>query len=1122
MPQRLSGKPSFIFLDPRGKRWPSVRRRLGALGLLLGIGLVLFVTAVMVRPALRLPPEVRELRGRLARHPEPPQRPPSDPKASEWQRYVAQSPNTQERMAKLRAAAGQPRGPRNVRLGFYDASDPNAVISLRAHAASLTHLAPEWYSLSGPEAKLTAEMDSDLVRYCAAQGIAIVPLLRNIAGEIPQPEAVENLARGPAIERTRFIRDLSAKLAQVGAAGVIIDWDNMDPAYTVEYTALLTDLAKALHGAKRELWLAVSMDQEIKALDLDALSDVVDRFVALLVDEHAQGDEPGPLASQSWLEGWLKALSSYAPPEQWVLALGSYAIDWNTTTGAAETISFKDAMCRGSYAGVEEDGVDIEEPDFNGQFDYSEPLGEHTVSFLDALSLHNQLATSFASGFHDFALYRLGTEDPASWSIFPRDLEKQPVDADFAASLGPLKADDTVTHVGRGEIVTVDLTRDDGRRDVRLVAGRLSAHYADFPTYPVLYHQGASDPDAVALTFDDGPDPEWTPRILDVLKARGVKAAFFLVGNNAEYHPELVRRIVAEGHELGNHTYTHVNLAEVPDWRVRLELDATQRLLEGITGRGTALFRPPYNADSTPSNLDELRPLQFAEKELGYTVVLERIDPQDWARPGVATIVQRVKEQRTLGNVILLHDAGGNRSQTLAALPIIIDWLHERGDRIVSLGELLKIPHDEIMPPVGGGAGWHAVAAWGFNAWRWLVALLWAFMILATAMVVARAALIAWLAWRHRREEEEGGPALPSPAPPVSVLIAAYNEGKVVAKTLRSVLESIYPGDLEIVIVDDGSKDHTAAEIERVAAEDPRVRFVRQENAGKSAALSRALTHARHGVLVFLDADTLFEPQTVAALVAELFREEKMAAVSGQARVGNAHNFLTRCQSLEYLCGFNLDRRAHSIWNCIIVVPGAISAYRREALEAAGGFSHDTLAEDTDITLTLHKQGWHMGYAPRAIAHTEAPETLRTLAKQRFRWAFGTIQCLWKHRDLVFSPRRPALGWFSLPSVWFFQVLLVALVPPADLILLWSIFNGYASQFWPYFAAFLAMDLLLAALACWLEGEPIYRSLRIIPMRLVYRWLLAWVVWKSLFAALKGALVGWGKLERTASVPARA
>ena len=515
-------------------------------------------------------------------------------------------------------------------------------------------------------------------------------------------------------------------------------------------------------------------------------------------------------------------------------------------------------------------------------------------------------------------------------------------------------------------------------------------------------------------------------------------------------------------------------------------------------------------------------PLKFAESdEMGYTIVLEKIDPQDWSRPGADVILQRVKEQRKDGNIILLHDAGGDRSQTVEALPRIIDWLQARGDQIVSIGELLNIPHDDLMPLASASSEWgfwRFVSSAAFPISRSVVEFFWAFMIAATVLTVARTLLVIWLARRHHaRTTAEPDAAFAARAPAVSVLIAAFNEGKVIEHTLRAVVDTDYPGEIEFIVVDDGSTDDTAEVVRRFIAWQPRVRLVRQANAGKSAALTNAIANAKHGVFVFLDADTHFERQTIRALI-ERLEDPKIAAVSGHAKVGNRRNFVTRCQSLEYACGFNLDRRAYSEWNCITVIPGAVSAIRRSALEEAGGFSHDTLAEDTDLTLTFHRLGYRLDYSPEAIAWTEAPETWRGLAKQRFRWCFGTMQCLWKHRDMTFNPRYRALGWFSLPGIWFFQLLLVALVPLVDLVLVFSIVTGSALDIWQYFAVFLGLDLVLAALACWMEEEPLVRALLIIPMRFVYRWLLAWVVWKSIYRIMKGALVGWGKLDRTAMV----
>jgi cellulose synthase/poly-beta-1,6-N-acetylglucosamine synthase-like glycosyltransferase len=511
-----------------------------------------------------------------------------------------------------------------------------------------------------------------------------------------------------------------------------------------------------------------------------------------------------------------------------------------------------------------------------------------------------------------------------------------------------------------------------------------------------------------------------------------------------------------------------------------------------------------------------LAPLKIAE-DLNYLVVLENIDPQDWAKPGADIILRRIKQQRHDGSVILLHDAGGDRSQTVEALPHILDWLHTRGDTVVPLSTLLGTTRDAVMPPLqaNGQSLTRFVSSTGFRIYHSIEQFLWAFMIVATALVVVRTLIVIWLAYRFRR-----GPKA-NFAEPVSVVMAAYNEEKVIAETLRTLFTTDYKGEIEVVVVDDGSRDQNAAEVERFARSELRLRLLQQENHGKARALQRGLAAARHGIIVFIDADTQCQRDTLPRLL-EAFADARIGAVSGHAKVGNLRTFIARCQALEYTCGFNLDRRAYNRWNCITVVPGAISAVRKDAIDEAGGLSLQTLAEDTDLTLSLHRQRQRIVYVPGAIAWTEAPETVRTLARQRSRWAYGTLQCLWKHRDMVFNWNYRALGWFSLPSIWFFQIILVAVTPMVDLFLIASLPFGAWNAVLPFIIIFLAMDVILATLACMLERDPIVRAWRILPMRLLYRPMLSYCIWKAILRAIKGAWVSWGKLERTASVPVRA
>ncbi len=1106
----------FVFSDPAGKRWPRLRLILLLSGIVVFLATVLFVQTLFVAPQMRVPFSLRQLKGQLkALQKQNPagQIPPS---SLLWQKFGAAKLAAKKLGGATPTPAAKPRKkapPNEVRLAFYTNGDPYSYASLEQHAAQITHLCPEWMSVINGMGDLQIDADNRLPKLAASKGIALMPLLTNLVGDTWQPEAIENLAHGPQDRQERFISKVLAVLRNAKAAGVVVDWEQIDPAYKKDITAFIDKFTDALHEDDKQLWLCVQPGQELDYIDFENLSDNVDRFVAMLFDETSDIDPPGPLGSRPWFEGWMHVLLEGSDSKQWIIALGSYGYDWTAGAKKAELISFPEAMSRASSAGTE--SVSIAAPDYNPSFYYEDADKVHTVWFLDVATFLNEVREVRDEKAGGFALYRLGSEDTAIWDALnvPRDFK---IDNQTRPLLEVLKSTDTITDVGDGEIVTVDEDRSDGMRTLTVdPEGYLTASYTKFPQFPTLYHQGEGGEHQVALTFDDGPDPEWTPEVLDILKAANVKAAFFLVGANAEHYPDLVRRIVNEGHEVGNHTYYHPNLALCWPEHIRLELNATQLLIQAITGRATTLFRPPFAADTSPSQISDLTPLQIAQ-DLDYLVVLENIDPQDWAKPGADIIVQRVKQQRRDGNIILLHDAGGDRSQTVEALPRILDWLRTRGDTVVSLATLLGTTRDGVMPPLEqkNPSLAHMVSGAGFRVFHGIQEFLWAFMIVATALVVLRTMIVIWLAYRFRRAAKGDF------AEPISVLIAAYNEGKVIAQTLQTLLASDYKGELEIIVVDDGSTDETAAEVERVAHVDLRVKLLQQENRGKARALQRALAVMRSGIAVFIDGDTQCQPDTLARLV-EPFVDPHIGAVSGHAKVGNLRTFIARCQALEYTCGFNLDRRAYNRWNCITVVPGAISAIRKDAIDKAGGLSLQTLAEDTDLTLALHKHRQRIVYVPGAIAWTEAPETVRTLARQRFRWAYGTLQCLWKHRDMVFNWKYGALGWFSLPSVWFFQIILVAITPMVDLFLLASLPFGAWRALLPFVITFLAMDVILATLACILEREPILRAWRILPMRLIYRPMLSYCIWKAILRAIKGAWVSWGKLERTASVPVR-
>ena len=570
----------FVFSDPTGKRWPRLRLILLLAGVLFFLGTVVFVQTLFVTPKLNVPFSLRQLKGQLKALQK--QNPADQLSASSllWRKFA----EARQAARKLAGAAPAPsprprkKSPNNeVRLAFYANGDPYSYASLEQHAAQITHLCPEWMTVINGLGDLQIDGDTLLSKLTANKGIALLPLLTNLVGDTWEPEAIENLAHGPAQRQDRFIQRVLSVLRNAKAAGVVVDWQQIDPAYKKDITGFIDKFADALHDDNKELWLCVQPSQELDYIDFDALGDNVDRFVAMLFDETSDTDPPGPLASRSWFEGWAHVLLQDADTKQWIIAIGSYGYDWTIGGRKAEMISFSEAMSRANDAEIE--SAEVQGPGYSPYFYFQDEDKEHAVWFLDTATFVNQLREVRDKKAGGFALYRLGSEDPAIWDALnvPRDFK---LDNQMRQALELIKSTDTITDVGDGEIVTVDEDRTDGRRKLAVDGeGYLTAKYVRFAEFPTLYHQGAGGEHQVAITFDDGPDPRWTPKVLDILKAANVKAAFFLVGVNAERYPGLVRRIVSEGHEIGNHTYYHPNLALCWPEHIRVELNATQLLL---------------------------------------------------------------------------------------------------------------------------------------------------------------------------------------------------------------------------------------------------------------------------------------------------------------------------------------------------------------------------------------------------------------------------------------------------------------------------------------------------------------------------------------------------------------
>jgi cellulose synthase/poly-beta-1,6-N-acetylglucosamine synthase-like glycosyltransferase len=383
------------------------------------------------------------------------------------------------------------------------------------------------------------------------------------------------------------------------------------------------------------------------------------------------------------------------------------------------------------------------------------------------------------------------------------------------------------------------------------------------------------------------------------------------------------------------------------------------------------------------------------------------------------------------------------------------------------------------------------------------------------ALVAARVVLVFLLAGWHTRSRRNV-PPLSGYTPPVAVVIPAYNEAVGIEAAVRSIDGSDYP-DFEIVVVDDGSTDETAEIVERLGLE--RVRLVRKENGGKASALNTGIASSTAPVLVMVDGDTLFEPTTLMRLVQPLV-DERAGAVSGNTKVGNRRGLLGRWQHIEYVTGFNLDRRMYEVLQCTPTVPGAIGAFRRELLEEVGGVSDETLAEDTDLTLAIGRTGRLVLYADDARAWTEAPNTLSDLWRQRYRWSYGTMQAVWKHKRALLTrdPRQKKIGRRALPYIFFFQILLPIVAPLIDLFALYGLLFTDPVPVIGYWLAFNALQLALAAFAFRIDKESM-RPLWALPLQqFVYRQLMYLVIIESTVSAIVGTRAHWGTLQRSGDV----
>ena len=616
----------------------------------------------------------------------------------------------------------------------------------------------------------------------------------------------------------------------------------------------------------------------------------------------------------------------------------------------------------------------------------------------------------------------------------------------------------------------------------------------------------------IALTFDDGPDPTWTPRIAATLVRLGVPATFFVVGQRVARYPDVVAELTRDGFELGNHTFQHVDLSALPGWERQLQVSMTDTAIAGAAGIRARFFRPPYSSEPSQMTASQVDALS-STLDPGRLVVLTNYDSEDWERPGVSRIIQKATPNGRRGGVILFHDGGGDRSETVAALERLVPRLEQRGFRIVPLSRLAGLPKTDVQPGASGSQGLRGdllIAALAVA--RWISLVLFSLLIPIALLALLRALVVVLFAryhargWRHR--------SMHPFTPKVSVILPAYNEAKGIEAAVRSLAGGDYPAH-EVVVVDDGSTDGTSEIVESVNL--PRVRVIRQANAGKAAALNSGLAAASGDVIVTVDADTIFEEQSLRRLV-EPFSDNSVGATAGNTKVGNRRGLLGLWQHIDYITGFNLDRRLYDVLRCMTTVPGAVGAFRREAIEVAGGFSTSTLAEDTDLTIAIGRAGWRVVYVEDARGWTETPATLSGLWRQRYRWSYGTMQAVWKHRSALWRSEHGKVGRRGLPYLLLFQIALPFLAPLIDLFAVYGVLFLDPLPVIAYWLAFNLLQLALCAYAFRLDQES-PRPLWAVPLQqFVYRQLMYLVVVQSLISAVRGIRLRWQHVERTGEV----
>ncbi|MCI6619181.1 MAG: glycosyl hydrolase family 18 protein, partial [Prevotella sp.] len=580
--------------------------------------------------------------------------------------------------------------PSGIRAAFYVSWDPMSFASLKTALGSLNLVIPEWYFINPATASVETHIDAKGYQLLKHSGIPVMPMLSNAWHGSFNAKGIGRILHDRVL-RAQLVSSMLSACMKHGFVGINIDIEDLDETNNDAFTAFVKELSLAFHD--HGLLVTQDIAPGNEDYDVKELAKYNDYLLLMAYDEHNVLSDAGPVSSQQWIDRTVGLIAEQVPPEKVILGLAAYGYDWNEKADNNQSIGFNDAM---SVADDTHSQIDFDEDTYSLGYAYKDNSGQlHQVFFNDAATNFNTMRFGSEYRLAGFGVWRLGSEDRRLWSFYNKDLTRTGAARLRVGDLEVLHGSRYANYLGEGEVMDIINTPHDGNAHIDMDNENLliaRETYTKIPTSYDLRKYGSCGKKDLLLTFDDGPDRQWTPAILKTLRHYGVHAAFFMVGLQMERNLPVVRDVFEEGHLIGNHTFTHRNVATNTPQRTYMELRLTRMLIETCTGHSTILFRAPYNADSDPSGSEELIPLAEARKQ-NFINVGEAVDPNDW-QPGVTAdeIFRRVVKsvEHGEGHIILLHDAGGDtRKATVDALPRIISYFQQHGYRFITLEQYL-------------------------------------------------------------------------------------------------------------------------------------------------------------------------------------------------------------------------------------------------------------------------------------------------------------------------------------------------------------------------------------------------------------------------------------------------